>query len=502
MDFPVVQEMDSMKQYQYLLVELWENICILDCTNMVHVKELSKKFCHLMEFLHRNIPPNDSILYGIYQYNVVQLFSFIHYIRDIHNEHGYRLLTYSFLVASYDYEPEMTKKCIQNMINIQNNTFQHGSWRDICGLCNYVHNYHTLGFEHPLIDFCIEFMNETLRENWIQYQENGTTNNNVAKWVPRETSKQYTWLFDRLVIQWSKKYTYYLNNNQSNKSYYKSILKCKTKYRQMVSKLTSCVNIVEHKLCSKKAGSIEPSQIPCGALSKYWNIFTNQNYDYSERNADFQHRLCTFQNSHYILSLSNTPFFNHKIKTSNLWFPEHIDKYVKRAIQVVDYNTNNNESFMSSKMSIEIELLNTKWNHLFTNWSQGHQLEENALPVIDVHCSSFQDPQLHKAIGRACFLVQQSNIKRILFSCHVPIWINVENCNTFMSMVQTCYNSLHNELWVNTSLENTLALLGNLYPFVPYIIQHNGYCHIYGNKKNYDSLCKLLNNERYSIFSS
>ena len=502
MDFPVVQEMDSMKQYQYLLVELWENICILDCTDMVHVKELSRNFCHLMEFLHRNIPPNDSILYGIYQYNVVQLFSFIHYIRDIHNEHGYRLLTYSFLAASYDYEPEMTKKCIRNMINIQNNTFQHGSWRDICGVCNYVHNYHTLGFEHPLIDFCIEFMNETLRENWIQYQENGTTNNNVAKWVPRETSKQYKWLFDRLVIQWSKKYTSYLNNNQNNKSYYKSILKCKTKYRQMVSKLTSCINIVEHKLCSKKAGSIEPSQIPCGALSKYWNIFTNQNYDYSERNADFQHRLCTFQNSHYILSLSNIPFYNHKIKTSNLWFPEHIDKYVKRAIQVVDYNTNNNESFMPSKMSIEIELLNTKWNHLFTNWSQGHQLEENALPVIDVHCSSFQDPQLHKAIGRACFLAQQSNIKRILFSCHVPIWINVENCYTFISMIQTCYNSLQNELWVNTSLENTLALLGNLHPFVPYIIQHNGYCHIYGNKKNYDSLCKLLNNERYSIFSS
>lgn len=502
MDFPVVQEMDSMKQYQYLLVELWENICILDCNNMVHVKELSRKFCHLMEFLHRNIPPNDSILYGIYQYNVLQLFSFICYIRDIHNEHGYRLLSYSFLVASYDFEPEMTKKCIRNMITIQNNTFQHGSWRDICGLCNYVDNYHTFGFEHPLIDFCIEFMNETLRENWIQYQENGTTHNNVAKWVPRETSKQYKWLFERLVIQWSKKYTYYLNNNQDNKSYYKSILKCKTKYRQMVSKLTSCVNIVEHKLCSKKAGSIEPSQIPCGALSKYWNIFTNKNYDYSERNSDFEHRLCTFQNSHYILSLSNIPFFNHKIKTSNLWFPEHIDKYVKRAIQVVDYNTNNNESFMPSKMSIEIELLNTKWNHLFTNWSQGHQLEENALPVIDVHCRSFQDPQLHKAIGRACFLAQHSNIKRILFSCHVPIWINVENCYTFMSIIQTCYNSLQNELWINTSLENTLALLGNLHPFVPYIIQHNGYCNIYGNKKTYDSLCKLLNNERYNIFSS
>ena len=498
MDFPIVQEMDSMKQYQYLLVELWENICNTDCTHIVHVKELSRKFRHLMEFLHRNIPPNDSILYGIYQYNVIQLFSFISYIRDIHNEYGYRLLTYSFLANSYDFEPEMTKKCIRNMITIQNNTFQHGSWRDICGLCNYI--YHHLGFEHPLIDFCVEFMNEALHENWIQYQENGTTNNNVAKWVPRETSKQYKWLFERLVIQWSKKYTFYLNNNQSNKSYYKSILKCKTKYRQMVSKLTSCANIVEHKLCDRKLGAIEPSQIPCGALLKYWNVFTNQSYDYGEKNPSFQHRLCAFQNSHYILSLPNIPFFNHKIRTTNLWFPEHIDKYVKRGLQVMDYQ-NNNDSFMPSKMSMEIDLLNAKWKHIFTNWSQGHILMVNALPVIHIQCRSFQDPQLHKAMARACFLAQQSNIKRILFSCHVPIWINVENCNTFMSMIKTCYNSLRQEFWVNISLENTLALLGNGHPFVPYIIQDNGSCNVYGKNKTYDSLCKLLQNQRYSIFS-
>ena len=502
MDFPVVQEMDSITQYQSLLVELWEKICLYDCNDTNHVKELSHEFNHLMDFLHKDIPSNGSILYGIYQYNVFQLFSFIAYVRDIHNEHGYRQLTYSFLSISYDYEPEMTKKCIQNMIIIKNKTFQHGSWRDICGLCNYLHNYHILGFEHPLIDFCVEFMNESLHENWIQYQENGTVKNNVAKWVPRETSKPNKWLFERLVLHWSKKYTSFLDNNQDNQSYYKSILKCKTKYRQMVSKLTSSINIVEHKLCARKTGAIDPSKISCGALSKYWNVFTNKTYDYHERNSDFQHRLCAFQSSHYILSLSNIPFLNHEIRTFNLWFPEHIDKYVKRGLQVVDYKTNNSDSFMPSNMSMEIELLNAKWQHLFTNWSQGQELEENALPVIHIQCRSFQDPQLHKTIGRACFLAKQSNIHRILFSCHVPIWINVEKCYTFMSMIQTCYDSLSNELWVNPSLENTLALLGNNHPFVPYIIQHNGYCNVYVNKKTQDSLSNLLNNKRYTNLSS
>ena len=60
----------------------------------------------------------------------------------------------------------------------------------------------------------------------------------------------------------------------------------------MVSKLTTVIDIVEHKLCAKKVGSIDPSQIPCGAFSKYWNVFTNQTYDYKEKNGDFQHRLC------------------------------------------------------------------------------------------------------------------------------------------------------------------------------------------------------------------
>ena len=502
MNFPVVQEIDPILQYQELLVEVWENICTLDCNDMIHIQDIMRQFTHLMNFLHTNIPPQDSILYAIYQHNVFQLFSFIAYVRDIHNEHGYRQLTYSFLSISYDYEPEMTKECIQNMIIVKNSTFQHGSWRDICGLCNYLHDYHKLGFEHPLIDFCIEFMNETLHNEWVQYQENETCHTNVAKWVPRETSKPNKWLFELLVLHWSKKYTYYLNNNHESKSYYKSILKCKTNYRKMVSKLTSTIDIVEHKLCAKKAGSIDPSQIPCGAFSKYWNVFTNQNYDYKEKNGDFQNRLCAFQNNHHILTLSDTPHINHKIRMPSLYFPEHIDKYVEKALRVVEYKRLHSSDPVSSKLSIEIELLNAKWQHLFENWSQGHSLEENALSVIHVQCRSFHDPQLHKAMARACFLAKQSNIQRILFSCHVPIWINVETCHSFMSMIQTCYDSLINELWINSSLENTLALLGNNHPFVPYIIQNNGYCHVYGNNKTYDSLSNLLNNKRYTIFSS
>ena len=500
MDFPLLCEDDSISRYQTLFVELWKDVCNHDCTKLDHVSVISRQFHRLMSLLHKNIPPNDSICYAVYQHNVFQLFSFVAYIRDIHNEHGYRLLYYSLLPVCFEYEPILTQNFIESMLVIRNNIFPCGSWRDICGLCNYLKNHTSLGFEHPLIDFLIEIMNKTLHTDWTCYQENNTTYTNVAKWVPRESSKPNNWLFERLVINWSKKYSHYLPDIH-HKSYFRALLKCKTKYRKMVSTLSSLSHVVEQKLCSNNIQSIDPCQIPSGAFSKYWNVFMNQTDSYEEKHRDFQHRMTAFQCGHYILSLPNIPFFNHKIYATNLWFPQHIDKYVSKALRCSTIIEQHSHSVYPSKLSLEIDLLNSKWLQMYNSWSITHTLKPNTLPVIHVQCRSFHDPQLHQAIGRACLLAQSSNIKRILFSCHVPIWIDISHCSDFVSIIQTLYQSLRNEVWVNPSLERSLLLLGNNHPFSLYIIREYGNCSIYNSKKTYVSLSNILQNQRYGFFS-
>lgn len=499
MDFPPLVESNSINQYQSVLVELWEDICKNDCTKIHCTTELSQKFRSLMDLLHCSIPPSDSILYAIFQHNVFQLFSFVAYIRDIHNEHAYRLLYYSFLNVSFDYEPVMTQSFLQSMLITNNDVFPCGSWRDITGLCNYLKKYSRHGFDHPLIQFSIEIMNQTLHSDWVCYQENRIISTNVAKWVPRETSKPNKWLFELLVINWSKKYTHFLPDIR-HKSYFQALQKCKTKYRKMVSILTSLSQVIEQKLCSNTIQYIDPCQIPCGALAKYWNVLMNQTPEYTEKYTDFQHRLSSFQCGHYILSLPNIPFFNHKIMVSNLWFPQHIDTYVRKALHCSEFIEKHGHS-SSHKLSIEIDLLNSKWKQLYNSWSIAHILKPNALPVIHVQCRSFYDPQLHQAIGRACLLAQSSNIKRILFSCNVPIWINISHCSDFVSIIQTIYQSLRHELWIHSSLEHSLLLLGHNHPFSLYIVREYGNCSIYNSEKTYSSLSNILQNKRYSFFS-
>ena len=153
-------------------------------------------------------------------------------------------------------------------------------------------------------------------------------------------------------------------------------------------------------------------------------------------------------------------------------------------------------------MAMEIEVLNQKWRQLYENWSQGQTLKENSLPIINIHCSSFRDPHFHKAIARAFFLVQKSNIKRILFSSHTPIWINIESCTSFMSMIEKIYHCLYNEIWINSSLENSISILGINHPFTLYILSSYGKCSIYGEEDTYAHLNSILQSKRYDIFSS
>lgn len=492
-----VQERTRSDIFQTLLVELWSFIKTHDCNQPEHILTSKHMFHGLMYFLHKNIPQNGSILYAIYQFNLYQLFSFISYVRDIHNEFGHRTLTYAFLSICYNYEPLFCETFIKHMLTIQNNVFSTGSWRDICGLCNYLKD---TNLDHPLISFCIQLMNKTLFDDWTHFKKQGTIKTNVAKWVPREKSKPNKWLYERLVFHWAQNYTCYLPNIE-HPSYTSAIFKCKTKYRQMVSQLTRLCEPIEHKLCAKKLGEINPDKITCCAFFKYWNVLFNQTSNYDERCSKFQNFCCVLYCKHYIASLAYKPFYNFKIRFPNITFPEHLDTYVKRGVELMLYKMEHNTSLINSKMAMEIEMLNHKWQQLFGNWSNGHSLKPNALAVIHVECSSFRDPQLHKAIGRACFLAKKSNIQRILFSCHVPLWINVEKCDTFMNMIEKFVSYSQHELWVNTSLENSLAMLGSLHPFALYILSPNGQCSLYGEELQYEHLSSILQNKRYAIFS-
>ena len=304
---------------------------------------------------------------------------------------GHRKLTYAMLAVWYEYFPQITKQIIQLFVHKNDQKFSFGSWRDIPEFCNYLKHCCVLGHDHPLIPHLVSFMNETLHEDWEYYNIHNSCKTNVAKWVPRESSKKNNWLFELLFLDWSKKYTHYLKHNDSRSSYIPSLLKSKTKYRKIVSTLTKAILPMECILCAKQNELTYPPNITSKALIKYWDVLFNQNQQFQEKHVlSIKHDVCAKNLSFYIKNLDNICFFNPRLpRSKQIYFPEHIGEYVKLAYRCVQH-VGHYVSHVPDcpKLSEEISVLNSKWHHMCKKWNKLDLAPENSLPIIDVNAYS------------------------------------------------------------------------------------------------------------------
>lgn len=505
MEFHALGQEDPISSLQSSIFLLWHNCVHL--SNHDDDNEIANISSHLHNILNTirlklmNLP-SETIQEIIYKSILNNMLCFLAYIRDIRMGLGYRKLTYSMITVWYEYYPQLTKNIIQLFVQRNDETFSFGSWRDIPELCNYIKQYTLLGHDHPLINILVSFMNDTLHNDWEYYKQHNSCKTNVAKWIPRESSKKYGWLFQNLFLDWSKKYTHYLRHNNRSSSYFSSLLKCKTKYRKLVSSLTKTIMPLECILSSKQNDRVFPSNISSKALVKYWDVLFNQNDQFQEKYVNsIKHHVCANNLTYYIKNLDNVFFFNPNLSTTKqLYFPENIDKYVKLAHRCIQHLGHYLFTIPDCpRLTEEISTLNSKWKHMCKNWSKQNFVAENSIPVIDIHISSLHDPALHKAISRACFIVESSNIKRILFSAHSPIWINVQDANNFVHMIQIIYQSLQDEILINTNLDFSMELLGEENSFVPIVITQNGYCYKYKHDYSFRDFFSIMNSPRYRI---
>ena len=132
-------------------------------------------------------------------------------------------------------------------------------------------------------------------------------------------------------------------------------------------------------------------------------------------------------------------------------------------------------------------------------WNKLDFVSDNTIPIVNVNVRSLHDKALHNAIARACFIAQKSNIKRILFSAHVPIWINVQEASNFVHMVQIIFYALQHEILINNNLDYSLELLGEENTFVPIVITQNGVCYEYNYHYNFQDFFSIMDSPRYKI---
>ena len=504
-EFPKLNNTNPVDHLHNLILSLWEKTSLYDYKND-SINELSNDFHHILDMLTNYILKNqdkcvDIIRHSEYMSILENILCFIAHSRDIHYGFGFRKLYYSFIYVLYDSYPALTCEILPCFFLFNKKSI--GSWRDGYGICLFIKEKSKI--DHPLIEFMVKFINTTLFNDLNHYKKNNSTISNCAKWIPRERGNK-KWLFEKLAIQWSKTYNPYLLSSPKDDNSYKAALKkCFMNYRKIVSKLSKTLPIIEQYLCNPNYNTFQFNNITENALVKNWYSLFNQTHYLCMKEHSILRDNCSQNLSSSIQTIDKK--FKSLYYFDNIHFPQCISQYVYFAFRCIHVINSFTFSIPNcDKLSNEIKNLNYLWKKTFTKWDCFSIIPNNYVPIINIQVTSLSDPVLHRAIAHACFLAQGSNIKRILFCAHSPIWINIEKDDDFISMIRTIYNTLSNEMLINTDFKESLKIIHNIKHFTPIIIHQNGYCNEYDKKKTYKNICNIFNNQRYkhihNIFSS
>ena len=504
---------------------------------------LSMELGDLLIFIKKNIQDTPTKRIQYYEY-LLYLFKMIVQTRDIYEGKGERDVTYMLIYTWYKHYPVLT-------VNVLPFVVQYGCWRDICGICNYIYDLSGQGSKnpttnyvgdlrspeefgddtHPLIETCVELMVLQLEKD---ENSNGTGTGTgislAAKWVPRE-KRQNQWLYDLFVLKWSdKKWPYILNTSKySCNAYYSAWNKCRMKFRKMISNLTKKIDIVETKQCSGQWEKIHPRHVNIGTIIKQkdclLNIKNGQRSEASqlltqkvaslpdefgkertlEKNLDskIDDRLLCSQNMQKLYK-NGFPKSHRNNNNNKSLLSIPINYFVKRAIELLASQENHDKNKIKNIYSgdssgshydlkyieNEIELLNIQWKKYISTCVN----LPNVIPIIDIS-SNYSDKELYNAIGLACLITEKSLIsKRIMVTQNENVWINLENCIDFISMVQSIYNncqSFDNLVLSNSmnkiieSIQHSNMTNENIQEMIFVIFQ--------SNTSNHDNICKMFN---------
>lgn len=342
------------------------------------------------------------------------LYKMIGQTRDIIDGKGEYTLTYMMIHTWYDLFPELSIFALKCLIDLgDRNIHQYGSWKDIKYFCKFCKTYGE-SIDHPLIQESIRLTNEQLKKDTIRSSCHLTL---VAKWIPREKSS-FGWLYQSLATDYFKEYMITANSQERSE---KAILKCKTEYRKIISKLNRVIDTLQVKQCSNNWADIDFKNVTSISLGKQKKAFLNINKKGDLRYPDREDRVECAES-----------------------FKNHVNKAVKGEVEMkgkrvgmAEFTKQARDLYKNNGSQVEKDLLNSQWRD---NSSQNIALD-NFVAVVDISSSMNGDP-MDVAISLGIRIAEKSKLgKRVMTFSRQPKWINLDPYEDFVSQVQAVENS-------------------------------------------------------------
>ena len=333
----------------------------------------------------------------------------------------------------FEYVIETLVYDVESVESVETVSKQHplGSWKDMKYFLTYMkEQLLTNGLTSTtegnnqlylrLVDKVVSLMNEQLRIDAGSLQNNGTSFSLVARWIPREKSKKFGWLYYYLAMNYSQ---HQIPLDTTHPSYERAVNRAFMIYRKIISAINKKLDTTQVKQCDGKWEEINFDHVTSITMHKQTNSFLNlkKNGKTTRCENDEDRDNCKYNYEAY---LRNVVDGTSKIKGKRV----PIIDFVKSAIEC-------NMKFLPSESPI-ITALNEQWK---SNSTQNGNLG-NFIAMADVSGSMTEDNNnpLYSAIGLSIRVAEKSILgQRVMTFSERPTWVElgVQDSDTFVKQV-------------------------------------------------------------------
>jgi len=342
----------------------------------------------------------------------IKMYTMIAETRDIHHGKGLRLMAYMMIQNWYECyrcgAEDMLSVFVGSTISSQK---PYGSWKDMKYFCDCCLQR---GWDenHELIVFVVNMINSQVKRDWEELSQPNPVISLVSKWIPREKSKM-AWLHKKLVENYFPAYFSTITSENKERVWKKAAME----YRKIVSRLNRALDTVQIKQCANQWSAINFSNVSKKTWLLQKNAFFNVKKNGEPRSFVEDRILCSESMKKY-LDVEEQKKLAETISVGEL---------VKEAMELVE-----------NKDKMEPELYAYKKKAINRLWGVTKKVEreKNRIPMVDVS-HSMKEKSLCTAIGLACRIAEHSLLgKRILTFGGYPVWISLDDCETFVDCVE------------------------------------------------------------------
>ena len=320
-----------------------------------------------------------------------------------------------------------------------------GSWKDMKYMIKYfnmkssiINNEKSYIVTNELNNYIFGIICTQLREDDIQSSMNGGKISLAAKWIPREKSKKYEFIFNILAEIY---YSNIITVPATHSSYTKAINKTYMMFRKLLTKLNAKLDTTQIKQCNYGWSDINFKNVTSITMNLQKNAFLNLKKDgKTERYPeDFDRIECK---EHFQEFLQNVKSGNQVMKG--------------KRVSIVDMVRGAYTMKQDVSQDI-IDTLNAQWD----NNSSQTGLLENFIAMVDTSGSMTVDNSnpLYSAIGLGIRVAEKSSFgKRVLTFSASPNWINLDDNETptFVEKVKKIANA---EWGMNTNFYAAMKMI-------------------------------------------